>query len=57
MITFKKTIGSIGVIIICFSAMFLETLFISYKLDLNKLDFLISPPQADFSGLRMPCAQ
>ena len=39
MITFKKTIGSIGVIIICFSAMFLETLFISYKLDLNKLDF------------------
>lgn len=49
MITFKKTIGSIGVIIICFSAMFLETLFISYKLDLNKLDFShFTPPQAEF---------
>lgn len=34
MITFKKTLNSFGVI----SAMFLETLFISYKLDMHKLD-------------------
>lgn len=38
MITFKKTLSSIGVITICFCAMFLETLFISYKLDVEKLD-------------------
>ncbi|NLE03538.1 MAG: ABC transporter permease, partial [Crenarchaeota archaeon] len=38
MVTFKKTLSSFGVIIICFSAMFLETLFISYKLDMDKLD-------------------
>ena len=38
MVSFKTTIKSIGVIIICFSAVFLETLFLSYQMELLKLD-------------------
>lgn len=49
MITFKKTLHAIGVIIICFCAMFLETLFISYKLDMDQLDIAsFSEPQKMF---------
>ena len=38
MISFKTTLKSYGVIVICFCAVFLETLFLSYLIDLKALD-------------------
>lgn len=38
MVSIKTTLKSYGVIIICFCTIFLETLFLSYKLDLKELD-------------------
>lgn len=38
MVTVKTTLKSYGVMIIAFCSMFLETLFLSYKLDLKSLD-------------------
>jgi hypothetical protein len=38
MVSIKSTLKSVGVILICFCAIFLETLFISYRADIQSLD-------------------
>ena len=38
MLTIKQTLKSFGIIIISFSLFFLETLFLSYQLDITDLD-------------------
>ena len=49
MLTIKQTLKSFGIIIICFSLFFLETLFLSYQLDITDLDTsLFNPMQQGF---------
>lgn len=49
MLTIKQTLKSFGIIIICFSLFFLETLFLSYQLDITDLDTsLFNPMQQCF---------